>query len=134
MIEKVRSFVEEQDMLKEHDYVVAGVSGGADSVCLLYMLLELQKKIDFQIHVVHINHMIREEAGEDAAYVEALCKEHKLPFSLICRDVEKEAAERQLSTEEMGRLNIKNVPVLSINGEHFSFKDALKKIKNGEIK
>ena len=104
MIEKVRRFAEEQDMLEEHDYVVAGVSGGADSVCLLYMLLELRKKIDFQIHVVHINHMIREEAGEDAAYVEALCKEHKLPFSLVCRDVEKEAAERQLSTEEMGRL------------------------------
>lgn len=103
MIEKVWRYIEEQHMLSEHDYVVAGVSGGADSVCLLYMLLELRKRKDFTIHVVHINHMIREEAVEDAAYVESLCKMHDLPFTLVCRDVEKEAKERQLSTEEAGR-------------------------------
>ena len=45
MIEKVWRYVEEQHMLAEHDYVVAGVSGGADSVCLLYMLLEFEDKI-----------------------------------------------------------------------------------------
>ena len=37
-------------------------------------------------------------------------------------------------TEEMRKVNITSVPVLSINGEHFSFKDALKKIKQGELK
>ncbi len=104
MMEKVRRFVEEQHMLSEHDYVVAGVSGGADSVCLLYMLLELQKGLDFSIHVVHVNHMIREEAGEDAAFVEALCKKHGLPFTLVCCDVEQEAKKRKLSTEEAGRM------------------------------
>lgn len=103
MIEKVWRYIEEQHMLSEHDYVVAGVSGGADSVCLLSMLLELRKRKDFTIHVVHVNHMIRKEAGEDAAYVEALCKKQDLPFTLVCRDVEKEAEEKQLSTEEMGR-------------------------------
>lgn len=103
MIEKVWRYVEEQHMLSENDYVVAGVSGGADSVCLLYMLLELQKKIPFSIHVVHMNHMIREEAGDDAAYVESLCRQYKLPFTLFCRDVEQEARKRKISTEEAGR-------------------------------
>ncbi len=103
MIEKVWHYVEEQHMLLENDYVVAGVSGGADSVCLLYMLLELRKRIPFSIHVVHINHMIREEAGEDAAYVEALCGQYQLPFTLFCRDVEQEARKRKLSCEETGR-------------------------------
>lgn len=103
MIEKVWRYVEEQHMLAEHDYVVAGVSGGADSVCLLYMLLELQKRICFTIHVVHINHMIRKEAGEDAAYVEALCRKYELPFTLICKDVEHEAKEQKKSCEEVGR-------------------------------
>lgn len=103
MIEKVRHYVEEQHMLSAHDYVVAGISGGADSVCLLYMLLELQKRIPFSIHVVHMNHLIREEADEDAAYVEALCREHGLPFTLFCQDVEQEARKRKLSTEETGR-------------------------------
>ena len=104
MIEKVWRYVEEQHMLSENDYIVAGVSGGADSVCLLYMLLELQKKVPFSIHVVHINHMIREEAGEDAAYVEVLCRQHRLPFTLFYRDVEQEARKRKLSCEEAGRL------------------------------
>ena len=103
MIEKVWHYVEEQHMLLEDDYVVAGVSGGADSVCLLYMLLELRKWLPFSIHVVHINHMIREEAGEDAAYVETLCRQYQLPFTLFCRDVEQEARERKLSCEEAGR-------------------------------
>lgn len=103
MIEKVWNFVEEQHMLAENDYVVAGVSGGADSVCLLYMLLELQKRISFSIHVVHINHMIREEAGEDASYVERLCEQYQLPFKLFCYDVEQEAKKRKISCEEAGR-------------------------------
>ncbi len=102
-IKKVEQYAEEQGMLSEQDYVVAGVSGGADSVCLLYMLLELQKKLSFSIHVVHINHMIRKEAGEDASYVESLCKKHELPFTLVCRDVEQEAKKRKISTEEAGR-------------------------------
>lgn len=103
MIEKVWNFVEEQHMLEEDDYVVAGVSGGADSVCLLCMLLELQKRISFSIHVVHVNHMIREEAGEDASYVEALCEQYELPFTLICCDVEQEAKRKKMSCEEAGR-------------------------------
>ena len=104
MIEKVWQYVQEQHMLSEDDYIVAGVSGGADSVCLLYVLLELQKRVSFSLHVVHINHMIREEAGEDAAYVEALCGQHQLPFTLFCRDVEQEAKKRKMSCEEAGRV------------------------------
>ena len=61
-------------MLMPGDHVVAGVSGGADSVCLLFVLRERRKEIPFSLEVVHVNHGIRREAGEDAAYVEALCK------------------------------------------------------------
>ena len=65
-------------MFEENDYVVAGVSGGADSVCLLLMLLEVKKTIPMHIHVVHINHMIREDATSDAQYVENLCIKYNL--------------------------------------------------------
>ena len=50
-------------LLKKEDKVVVGVSGGADSVCLLFVLLELQKKIPFELIVVHVNHGLR---GVDA--------------------------------------------------------------------
>lgn len=90
-------------MLQEGDRVVAGISGGADSVCLLFLLLEWAKIVPTQIAVVHVNHGIRREAAQDAAYVERLCKEQGLPFYLIEEDVRKKACREQLSEEEAGR-------------------------------
>lgn len=53
-------------MLQPGDRVVAGVSGGADSVCLLFLLLEWRREFPLDIAVVHVNHGIRPEAGEIA--------------------------------------------------------------------
>ena len=64
-------------MIQAGDHVVAGVSGGADSVCLFFVLLEYQKRVPFSLKVVHVNHGIREDAAEDAGYVEELCREHE---------------------------------------------------------
>ena len=69
MIDKVRSFIREYDMLNEGDRVVAGVSGGADSVALLKVLATLSEKMPLSVFVVHVNHGIRSEAGLDADYV-----------------------------------------------------------------
>jgi tRNA(Ile)-lysidine synthase len=103
MTDKVLKYVREQDMLKEGDLVVAGVSGGADSVCLLFVLLEIKKVIPIKIEVVHINHMIREDAVTDARYVEDLCREYDIPFILVESDVEEIARKEHISTEEAGR-------------------------------
>ncbi len=103
MINRVLEYAAQQHMFEEKDYVVAGVSGGADSVCLLFMLLELKKVFDLEIGVVHINHLIRREAGEDAEYVRELCRQYDLPFTLVECDVEKIASERHISVEEAGR-------------------------------
>lgn len=103
MINRVIAYVNEHHMFDEDDYVVAGVSGGADSVCLLFMLLELRRVIPIRLHVVHVNHLLREEAGAEAAYVERLCAEQGLPFTLIERDAAAVAAQRHMSTEEAGR-------------------------------
>ena len=103
MINKVIAYANEQHMFDENDYVVAGVSGGADSVCLLFMLLEIRKVIPIKLHVVHVNHLLRAQAGADAAYVEQLCRQFGLPFTLVERDVAAVAAKRHISTEEAGR-------------------------------
>lgn len=103
MVNKVREYVKEQHMFEKGDYVVAGVSGGADSICLLCMLMELQEEYELKLHVVHVNHGIRKEAGQDADYVEQFCKEHRIPFTLIEEKVEELAARWHISTEEAGR-------------------------------
>lgn len=90
-------------MLEEGDCVVAGVSGGADSVCLLFVLMELREKIPMEIRAVHVNHQIRADASADASYVERLCGENGIPFTLVTEDVGALAAHRYISVEEAGR-------------------------------
>ncbi len=103
MLKKIKAYVEKYHMLAPGDVVVAGVSGGADSVCLLFVLLELQKEIPFTLTVVHVNHGIRPEAGEDAAYVQKLCKEQGVTYCLYETDIRKLAKEQGTSEEEAGR-------------------------------
>ncbi len=103
MIEKVRKYVKQYHMLMPGDTVVAGVSGGADSLCLLFMLKEFSEEMPLQLAVVHVNHGIREEAAEDAAYVKQICEKLEVPFFLKEVDVEEIAKSRGISTEEAGR-------------------------------
>ena len=101
--EKVFAYIREHHMLQPGDRVVAGVSGGADSVCLLFLLLEWQKEVPTDIAVVHVDHGIRAEAGEDARYVEQLCAERGIPFFLTRADVRGRAGQEKISEEEAGR-------------------------------
>lgn len=103
MTDKVRNYMKQYNMLAPGDTVVTGVSGGADSLCLLFMLKEFAEELSLQLTVVHVNHGIREEAGEDAAYVKKLCEELNVPFYLREADVEKIARSQGISTEEAGR-------------------------------
>lgn len=90
-------------MIGENDCIVAGVSGGADSICLLFVLLELRKRIPFSLAVAHVNHKIRREAGEDADFVKSICEKNDLPFCLLEADVKAYAKRRGIGEEEAGR-------------------------------
>ena len=103
MIQKVFSYMEKYKMITEHDLVAAGVSGGADSLCLLFMLLEYRKKVPFELVVVHVNHGIRTEASGDAEFVKEICNRENIPYFLKKEDVSKLAEEEHLSEEEAGR-------------------------------
>ena len=93
--EKVFSYIEEHGILQAGDRIVAGISGGADSVCLLLLLQEYRKRVPLELSVVHVNHGIRPDAGEDAAYVETLCQREGIPFYLRTGNVKKLAAEEK---------------------------------------
>ena len=105
MLKKVRRFIEENKMLEPNDRVIAAVSGGADSVCLLSALCALAPELLFSLRVVHVNHGLRgAEADRDEQFVRNLCKLQNVPFAAVHRDVEGYAAERGISCEEAGRL------------------------------
>lgn len=100
---KVDKFITEQRMLQPGDRVVIGVSGGADSTALLFVMLALKDKYNTDITVVHINHGLRPEAVDEALIVKGLCEQYGLTFILREYDVETLAKENKKSCEEMGR-------------------------------
>lgn len=104
MDQKVRKYVQNLHMIEKTDRVVAGVSGGADSICLLFILLELQKELGFSLLAVHVNHQIRgESADEDQSYVEAVCQEQGVELVVCTEDVPAYAGVHKLTEEEAGR-------------------------------
>lgn len=105
MIKSVLNYIKEYGMIEENDIVIAGVSGGADSVCLLRVLLEIRNIIPIAIHVVHVEHGIRgQEAWQDMEFVKALCEKFAVTCTVYHYDIPKIAAERKISEEEAGRL------------------------------
>ena len=103
MVKKVLNYIRKYEMIKPNDTIVAGISGGADSVCLLFVLLEIRKEIPFTLKAVHVNHGIREDAAKDACFVEGLCRRLDVPFELVKENVRERAREHGLSEEEEGR-------------------------------
>ncbi len=104
MFDKVKAYMEEYHMVEENDTVVAGVSGGADSVCLFLLLHEYCKQKNARLVAVHLNHKIREDAGADAGYVKELCKEFGVTLHVFEEDVARLAKKSGIGTEEAGRI------------------------------
>lgn len=100
---KVINFIDKHHMIDAGDLVAVGVSGGADSVCLLHIMWRLSKERSFRIIAVHIDHGVRAEAAGDAAHVERLCREMDIPFFLHRTDMNSYAEAHKLSPEEAGR-------------------------------
>ena len=105
MITRVRKYIRDNRMLKAEDMVVAGVSGGADSIAMLHILKSLQKEIGFSMEVVHVHHGIRgQEADRDEQFVEKICRDWGIPFRSRHYPVPELSGKWKLGEEETGRI------------------------------
>ena len=101
---RVRETMEQYHMLEPGDRVIAAVSGGADSVCLLALLCALREPLEIRIRALHVHHGLRgEEADRDADFVRSLCEGLHVPCHILKVDVRGLAAEKGMSEEEAGR-------------------------------
>lgn len=80
ILKKARQFVEEKGLVKNGDSVLIAVSGGPDSVFLLYFFHYLKKFFSISEAVSYIHHHLREEADEELEFVKGLAKGYRLPF------------------------------------------------------
>jgi tRNA(Ile)-lysidine synthase len=100
----VLDYVRKHELLKAGDRVGIAVSGGADSVALLCLLVELRKDIGSILSVVHFNHRLRgTNADDDERFVADLAQRHKLELHCGSGEVSAYATEKHLSLETAAR-------------------------------
>lgn len=100
MLETVRASVHEHGLLRDGQAVVAGVSGGRDSMALLHALHAL----GYDVHAGHVHYGLRgADADADQALVRAFCADRGLPFHTVRRDVAAEADRRGTSLQDAAR-------------------------------
>lgn len=109
IISKVRENILKNELIQDGDKIVLGLSGGPDSVFLAHVLEYLRKSfkekynISYSIVFCHINHMIREEAGQDEELAKKYSEKYGCEFYSLHSDVQALAKENKLSEEECGR-------------------------------
>ncbi len=104
MICKVTDTIDKYGLLNGISCVAVGVSGGADSMCLLEILSSLKDKYGIILKAVHVNHNLRgEEALRDENLVRDFCKEKGIELSVYSVDINSLSAELGVGTEECGR-------------------------------
>jgi tRNA(Ile)-lysidine synthase len=108
MLAAVQAAIREQHLFPNSGTIVVGVSGGPDSVCLLHLLIILCKSEDpyagIRLHVAHLDHGLRGEAGHaDAVFVADLARQWGVPCTLGEADVPALARQSRRSLEEVAR-------------------------------
>ena len=104
LISKVRSNISEYNLIKPGFHIVAGISGGADSVCLLKALTELRDANKLSITAVHVNHLLRgKESDGDEEFVAGFCESLNIPLKIYHEDIRMTSEASGVSIEEAGR-------------------------------
>ena len=102
---KIKRYIGANQLICPGDGVVVGLSGGPDSVFLLYALHTLQARLGFTLRAVHVHHGIRgAEADRDEAFSAELCAKLAVPFQAVHVAAPEYAAQHGLSLEEAARI------------------------------
>ncbi len=103
LVDKAVAFTSEKGLFSAPCHVLVGLSGGADSMALLHLLLRWPVE-GLQVSAVHIHHGLRADtADRDEAFVREYCEAHGVPLTVIHEDVSQIASDEQLTLEEAGR-------------------------------
>jgi tRNA(Ile)-lysidine synthase len=102
--QRVFDFIRQHRLVSASEKLVVAVSGGADSVCLLHILIKLKAQLKIELHMAHLNHQLRDAESEaDAEYVSDLAQKLGIPATIERRDVKAYQKKMRLSPEEAAR-------------------------------
>lgn len=98
---KVKATIKKYNLINKRDTVLVGVSGGPDSLALLFSLYSLQKELHLTLHIAHLDHGLRKDSYLDAEFLKKLALRLKMPATFGSINVKKIA--KKGSTEEIAR-------------------------------
>ncbi len=114
--------IEDHQLISQGDTVTVALSGGADSVSLLHMLVNIREEYNLTLYAAHVNHLIRgDEAERDESFCKALCQKYSVELFVKRADVPTLAKQLKISEELCGR-NVR-----------YEFFDEIAKAKNSKI-
>ena len=102
-VRQMHRFILRHAMIKNGETVLVAVSGGADSLALLYGLHALHSQLDCQLHLAHLNHCLRPDADADADFVQQHAAHLELPCTTQSTDVPRLVKQWKLSVETAAR-------------------------------
>lgn len=103
MVHQFLDTVNEYGLLKKNYRVLVGISGGADSVCLLDLLRLVAPKFNLHLQGIHINHQIRANAERDESFVRKLSQSWGIGLTVVTVDAIDYARRHKLGLEEGAR-------------------------------
>ena len=101
--EKAKRTIERYNMLSNGDTVLVGVSGGPDSMALLYLLMDIRNEYGITLKLAHLNHGFRKEAADEAEFVRKTAVSLGLPVVISSIDVPAIKETDGLSAQEAAR-------------------------------
>lgn len=101
ILDKVRNVIKTYGLIRRRDKVLVAVSGGPDSVALLYLLASLSKEYRISLHVAHLDHMLRKSSCRERKFVENLACRLDIPVTSAQVNVKR--LSRKGSVEEIAR-------------------------------
>lgn len=78
----VKSYIRKNNLLSPGDKVILGVSGGPDSIALLFIMNHIKHDLGVQLHIAHYNHQLRATAGRDQVFVENVARSLNISCSI----------------------------------------------------
>ena len=111
MLNELTAFMSRYDMVRDGDSVVCAVSGGADSMALLWAMYLLRDKLKIQLSAAHFNHRLRgEESDRDEAFVREFCIGYGIPFSVGSEQVRPGAKGLEAAAREARYTFLRSLP------------------------
>ncbi|MFH1655937.1 MAG: tRNA lysidine(34) synthetase TilS [Candidatus Omnitrophota bacterium] len=117
-ISKIQHTIKRYNLINRGDKIVIGVSGGPDSLALLYILNSIKEELGLSLCVAHLDHKLRKDSKKDLLFVKTIAKKLNLPFTsdeINIKRLAKKGSVEEIAREERLKFLFKSAKKFKAN-------------------